>query len=350
MRLDVRCCVALATLILATPTWAQFSPAPNPIATEQNAQRTLTSGTGTITDTGAIIINSGSVVPLLMSGTSTLVNNGTIRTLGSGRAIDSNSGAANLTITNNGLISSVSADAFRVNTAGSSVLLTNSGTIQVTNGGQALDWAAITTGSNELRNLSGGLIHARGEDAVRMGLNGRVNNAGAIESEITFNGAGEANGGDGIDLRTFTGIEIINSGSVFGRHGIATDGANGPPFSVSIINQAQGSLVGGNGSGINIDGVSANVVAHIVNELDAAIVGFVDAAASVGDGDGVDVDGLIDLTNSGDIEGNGARGAGNSIEGIAAGGGSTREHDHGLHRRAIDGRRFFGGRQRHPDR
>jgi len=47
------------------------------------------------------------------------------------------------------------------------VFLINSGTIQVTNGGQAIDWAAITSKSNRLDNLAGGLITAVGEDAVR---------------------------------------------------------------------------------------------------------------------------------------------------------------------------------------
>jgi len=51
-----------------------------------------------------------------MTGTSTLMNSGTIQQTGTGRAIDSNSGVANLTVTNTGLISSVSSDAFRVNT------------------------------------------------------------------------------------------------------------------------------------------------------------------------------------------------------------------------------------------
>src|SRR5262249_34442532 len=150
------------------------------------------------------------------------INNGTIETLGTGRAIDSNSGVANLTIENNGLIRSQSTDAFRVNTAGSSVLLNNNGYIQVLNGGQAIDWAAITTGTNRLNNGASGTIYAFGEDAVRMGRNGRVENAGAITAALSFNDAGEAAGGDGIDLRTNTGIEIINSGDILGRHGIAT--------------------------------------------------------------------------------------------------------------------------------
>lgn len=320
MRFDVRVFTGFAILLLAGPSFAQFNQAPNPLDTVVNAQRTLTSGTGTITSTGAIVINSGSTVPLLMSGTSTLINNGTIRTFGTGRAIDSSSGGSNLTITNNGLISSVATDTFRVNT-NSAVLFNNNGTLQATNGGQAIDWANITNMSNVLNNSSSGRISAVGEDAVRLGRGGIVNNAGTISSTLTFDANGEANGGDGIDLRTFTGAQITNSGTVIGRSGIATDGANGPPFAVTITNKTGGSLIGGSGSGINIDGVSADVTATIINESGGSIRGFVDSAALTGDGDGIDVDGWINLTNAGVVEGNGARGAGNSVEGIAAGGG-----------------------------
>src|SRR5262249_42681207 len=160
-----------ASLTLAAPAFAQFSPGPNPITATETAPRTLSSGTGTI-NAGGGIVTSGTDLPLSMTGTSTLINNGTIKNTGSARAIDSNCATPNPTVTNNGLISSVSADAFRVNRAGGSVSLTNSGTIEVTAGGQAIDWAAITTGTNTLNNLATGVITAVGEDAVRPGNNG----------------------------------------------------------------------------------------------------------------------------------------------------------------------------------
>lgn len=308
--------ILLCLLLLAT---AQRSVAQFPISTNVATSQTLSNATGTVTGSGAISIASGANIPLTMSGTSTLVNNGTIQTFGSGRAIDSNSGTANLTVTNTGLISSVSTDAFRVNTD-STVSLFNSGTIQVTAGGQAIDWAAITTKNNLLTNLGTGVISAVGEDAVRPGTNGIVNNAGSISATPTVSG-GAVSGSDGIDLRTFTGISVTNTGNISGRHGIATDGSNTGPSTLTVNNNA-GTISAINGSGLNVDGVSTSVTVNVTNALGATIRGGVLAAASDGDGDGIDVDGVLTLNNSGNVLGRGARGAGNNAEGLAAGGGS----------------------------
>ncbi len=315
----------LVALVLAAPAFAQFAPAGPTISGTVGAQ-TLSAGTGTIAPSGAISIASGGTVPLTMTGVSTLFNNGTIQTLGSGRAIDSNSGSANLTITNTGLISSVSADAFRVNTAGTSVSLVNSGTIRVTAGGQAIDWAAITTGSNSLTNQSGGVISAVGEDAVRPGQNGIVTNAGTITATPTVS-AGVATGSDGIDLRTEKVVTVTNTGTITGRHGIATDGANVGPSSLTVNNNAGGVIQALNGSGLNVDAntalPSANLVtANVTNAFGATIKGGALATTLEADGDGIDIDGVLTLTNSGNILGLGAKGGTNNAEGIAAGGGT----------------------------
>lgn len=294
----------------------QFAPGGATISTTVTGQ-TLSANTGTITSSGAISITSNGVA-LVMTGTSSLINNGTIQTTGTGRAIDSNSGVANLTVTNTGLISGVATDAFRVNTD-SAVSLINSGTIRVTAGGQAIDWAAITTRSNSLNNQSGGVISAVGEDAVRPGTNGIVMNAGLIAATPT--GTTSPSGSDGIDVRTFSGIQITNTGTVRGRHGIATDGSN-ISSSITINNNTGGIIEAVNGSGINIDGVSVNVTANLTNQSGATIRGGVIVTAIEGDGDGIDVDGVLTLNNSGDVMGLGARGATNNAEGIAAGGGN----------------------------
>ena len=308
---------AAVLVLAAAQSFAQFTPGPNPITGTVGAQ-TLSAGTGTINSGGAISIASGSAVALNMTGTSTLNNNGTIQTLGTGRAIDSNSGTANLTVTNTGLISSVSTDAFRVNTD-STVSLTNSGTIRVTAGGQAIDWAAITSKTNTLTNLLGGVITAVGDDAVRPGTNGVVNNAGTISATPT--GGASPSGSDGIDVRTFTGIQITNSGTISGRHGIATDSTN-TSSTITVTNNAGGTISAVNGSGLNIDGVFAAVTANVTNANGATIRGGVTAAATDGDGDGIDVDGVLTLNNSGDVLGLGAKGGTNNAEGVAAGGGS----------------------------
>lgn len=310
---------AAATLALSTPALSQFSPA-GPTVTGTVGAQTLSSGTGTIQAGGAIRISTNGVA-LSMTGTSTLVNHGAIETTGTGRAIDSNTGTANLAVTNTGLIRSVATDAFRVNT-NSAVSLTNSGTIEVINGGQAIDWAAVTSASNSLTNLAGGVISTVGEDAVRPGTGGVISNAGTIRATPT--GTTSPSGSDGVDVRTFTGIQISNSGLITGRHGIATDGNNGisNASDITIHNLAGGVLQAQNGSGVNIDGVFTRVTATITNAAGGSVRGGLLAAATVGDGDGIDVDGILTLTNAGDILGLGAKGASNNAEGIAAGGGS----------------------------
>jgi len=315
----VRITFGFAAILLFSPAmlFAQFSPGPNPITGTVGAQ-TLTGGTGTIDPGGMINIASGSTVPLLISGTSTLNNNGTIQTTGSGRAIDSNTAGAILTVNNTGLISSNSSDAFRVNT-NSAVTLINSGTIRVTNGGQAIDWAAITSATNSLTNQLGGSITTVGEDAIRPGTNGIVINAGTITATPT--GTTSPTGSDGIDLRTFSGINITNTGSITGRHGIATDGSNAGPSTLTVNNNA-GTIAALNGSGLNVDGVSATVTANVTNLAGATIQGGLLAASTDGDADGIDIDGVLTLNNSGNVFGLGAKGGTNNSEGIAAGGGN----------------------------
>ena len=317
MRLSFNSLLAAAAVTTFTaPAFAQLSPGPNPVTGPVTTAQTLSTGTGTVSSGGSIITSGGTT--LTMTGNSTLQNNGTIQNTGNGRAIDSNSGIANLTVINNGLISAVSSDAFRVNTD-SPVALTNTGTIQVTNGGQAIDWAAIKTASNVLTNQATGKITAVGEDAVRMGTGGTVFNYGLISATPT--GTTDPSGSDGIDLRTFTGITVNNAGTITGRHGIATDGSN-VAGSYTVNNLAGGTIAALNGSGLNIDGPNANVSALVFNDFGGTFKGGVLASASSGDGDGIDVDGILTLTNKGDVLGLGARGTGNNAEGIAAGGGT----------------------------
>lgn len=306
---------ALATLAFALPALAQFSPGPNPVTGTAGAQ-TLSSGTGTVNSGGKI---SSSSTPLTMSGTSTLQNNGTIENTGTGRAVNSTAANANLTIVNAGLIQSVD-DVVRVNGAGSSITLTNSGTLRATGGaspGQAIDWADLTS-TNVLNNLLGGIISSVGDDAVRPGNNGVINNAGTLSATPT--GTTSPSGSDGIDMRTGKTITVTNSGLIQGRHGIATDGAN-LQATLNLTNNAGGVIAALNGSGVNLDGANTNVVAFVLNNSGATIKGGVMATATSGDGDGIDVDGVLNLTNYGDVLGLGARGADNNAEGIAAGGG-----------------------------
>ena len=327
-RLGLIAIVTAAAALLVPIARAQFAPGPNPIpnGTTTGAQA-LSAGTGTV-NSGGKISTSGATLALSMTGTSTLVNNGTIEQTGSARAIDSNSGTANLTATNNGLISSVSTDAFRVGT-NSAISLTNSGTIQVTTGGQALDWANITSASNSLTNQSTGSITSVDSDAIRPGANGIINNSGLIKATLVVPPGGTAGGSDGIQA-DLSGVQVTNNGTgtIEGRTGV-TGGPTvvGTPYTISVTNNTGGVISGTNGSGVNIDGVNTNVTATIINQSGATMKGTWDGISVNGDGDGIDVDGVLNLTNRGFIRGLGANGNGNDMkangpDGVAAGGGT----------------------------
>lgn len=327
MRKIIPLAVATAGLAAATPALAQFSPSPNPVASAVTGQRTLPSGTGTV-QSGGTITTTGGTVAVVMSGTSTLDNAGLIQQTGSGRVIDNTATGSVLTILNSGTIAGVSTDGVRVN-ADNQVTLTNSGTIAVSAGGQAVDWAAITSKSNALTNNGTGVISAVGDDAIRPGQNGSIVNSGTIRATPIVT-SGTASGSDGIDLRTEKTVTVTNSGLISGRAGIATDGANVGPSLLTVTNNAGGIIQGVNGSGLNVDANTASisaqqVKANVTNAAGATIKGGVLANTTDGDGDGIDIDGILTLNNSGDVLGLGAKGGsgiGNNAEGIAAGGGT----------------------------
>ena len=312
---------SVSLAILGLISAASLHAATFVISSNSTSAQTLdTNGqTGTV-DAGKSLTLGGATVAVTMSATTTLTNNGTIQQTATGRAIDSTVNNSSLTISNTGTITSVSTDAVRVNAANTAISLTNSGTISVSAGGQAIDWAAITTAANSLTNQLGGVISTVGEDAVRPGTNGTVINAGTITATPT--GTTAPTGSDGIQANG-SGVTVTNTGTISGRHGI-TGGFAG--FSLTVNNDA-GTISAVNGSGINIDGVFTNTTVSVGNAFGATIQGGVLAAATNGDGDGVDVDGVLTLNNSGDILGYGAKGVGsdtlpNNAEAIAAGGGS----------------------------
>lgn len=326
-----RALLILAGLILGLALPLVASATSFTISTNSTTAQTLGSGagqTGTV-DAGKSLTLGGSTVAVTISGNNALLtNNGTINQTGSGRAVDLNTNNISATVTNNAgaSILTVNTDAIRVNNANSAITINNSGTIAVSNGGQALDLAAITTAANVVNNFAGGVISAVGEDAIRPGNNGVVNNAGTISATPIVT-AGDASGSDAIDLRTNRSVIVTNSGTITGRHGIATDGANTGPSSLTLTNNAGGVVSALNGSGVNIDGVALNVTANVTNAFGATIKGGVLASTLAGDGDGVDVDGILTLDNSGDILGLGAKGNGsdtgaNNAEAVSIGGGT----------------------------
>lgn len=208
----------------------------------------------------------------------------------------------------------VSADVVQVNKAGASIIVQNSGTLSAGGGNQALDLKTITSGTNSIYNESTGIIRADAADAVRPGVNGYIENRGTIEAIPVVEGS-DASGSDGIDFQTNSGGQVINSGSVSGRHGITGGSAT---FSIEVTNNLGGTITGVNGSGVNIDDPGS--FAKVTNY--GTITGnFDNTKYSIGDGDGVDVDGTVNISNYGNIIGNGAS-AGNNSEGVSIGGGT----------------------------
>jgi len=321
------------------------------INNSSTTKQTLAAGdTGTVTSSGSLTV-TGNNVAITVTGSATLTNNGTIQqtsvltggNAGNSRAIRDNTGGLTLTVNNGSatnstaLIQTADADVIQMKVAGSTVTLNNYGTLNSQNasggGNQAVDWSGLNTasGSNTLNNYSTGLISATEADAVRPGVNGLVNNDGQIKS-TTSTGSSS----DGVDAQTNSGITIVNANAFNGetgagtgtiegaRHGITggnTDiTVNAGAYAMSVTNNLGGTIKGDNGSGINIDGLNGNEVVTVVNH------GTITGKGVTGDGDGVDVDGLVNITNTGVIRSINAfsavAGAPAQSEGITVGGGT----------------------------
>ncbi len=298
----------------APATAASFNITSGTTTTSQ----TLGNGeTGDVASGAALSVtaNGGSGNAVTVNGTSVVITNaGTIQNLGTGRAIQAPSGGAttrDITLNNSGRITSAD-DAFRINTdvTSGNITVNNSGTMKST-GGQVIDFAAIATGgvTISINNLASGVIESVGEDAVRPGKNATVTNWGQIISST---------GGDGVDVQTNGGTVINKTGGTIsaGKHGVNV-GTNG---TVTVINEAGATITGRNGSGVGSDGYGT-----VTNY--GTIIGAYDGSGT-GDGDGVDIDFAATITNYGTIKGTGAAGYDsggrlNNSEGLSIGGGTV---------------------------
>lgn len=201
---------------------------------------------------------------------------------------------------------------------GQLVSLTNSGTMTGTEK-QAIDLRYMISTSAAITN--NGIISAAHKGAVKLGNNATVINNGTIETT-----AAEENGitakhydpeDDGID--TFAhGLDLANNsgGTIIGmKHGVTGEGE------AAVANH--GRIEGRGGSGLNWDWDAAlqqddKYVVTVVNGKDGVISGTGDTASL--DGDGVDMDYSVNLTNSGTII---AKDSFGSADGLAIGGGSV---------------------------
>jgi autotransporter-associated beta strand protein len=296
------------------------------------AGQTLGSGAGqdgSVSDTGSLIVNGSTVAVTITGNNATLDNQGTISQTGSGRVVRDNTGVSKLTINNGSasnskaVMKAADADVVQMAKPNASVTLNNYGQMTSLNasagGAQVVDFNSITSGANVVNNFASGVITAYEADAVRPGVNGVVNNSGRIQS-ITATGSSS----DGVDLQANSGIQVNNTATGVidgGRHGITGGPENdATAFNITVNNAAGGVIRGSNGSGINIDGFNAKQTATIVNH--GSIIGN----GVTGDGDGLDIDGVANITNTGIIRSTNAVSApanGKAFsEGISVGGGA----------------------------
>ncbi|PXW25368.1 autotransporter domain-containing protein [Paraburkholderia caballeronis] len=307
----------LGTLTVFAQNYAAAKSAPTSFTvtdgqTNTNAQTLGDGGSSGVVNAGGTLNVSDDSVAITVTGDATITNSGTIEQTGTGRAIRDNTGGLTLTVTNNAgaTIESTDDDVIQMNKKDSNVTFYNSGTLISNNvsagGAQAIDFNAITKGSNVLYNYATGQILATEADAVRPGVNGFVYNDGTIRS---MNLPGSDSSSDGVDAQSNSGITIVNAttgtattagtGLIEGaRHGITggnSDVTTDGTFILNVTNNKGGTIQGDNGSGINVDGFNANEVVTIVNH------GTISGNGVTADGDGVDVDGLVNLTNTGTI-------------------------------------------------
>jgi hypothetical protein len=322
---------AIQFLLLAASMGAA-SAADFTITGNSSAAQTLNANqTGNVTASGSLSVSGTSTIAVTIGGSNTTLNNlGSIKQTGAGRVIRDNVGAKNLVINNGSTLNSTAllqaadADVIQMNKAEATVELNNYGSLISLNasagGAQAVDFNAVT-GANVVNNFSTGLLKATDADAVRPGLNGVVNNSGKIRSNIVdkINGSGS----DGVDAQKNTGVQIFNLAGGWiegGRHGITGEQADAATnFTISVTNSAGAEIRGLNGSGINLDGVNARQTATIINH------GLISGFGGTGDGDGIDADGIANITNTGFIRSLNAVGTASNLafsEGISVGGGS----------------------------
>jgi outer membrane autotransporter protein len=282
--------------------------------------------------TGSIVANDSDAINM-HGGSISVINEGTISSvLSESRGIDiADFAKVKSVVIDNSVDGKIEAfsDTIRIDgedtatDADGEVLVENRGLI-ISRGtgeeaGQALDFDKIvsTKAKITINNYASGEIRSVGDDAIRPGEGGVVNNWGRIIGQAPADPTGDPNDdmkSDGIDFQGHAGTVNNNAGGLISgdRHGITTD------VYVGVNNEAGATIIGHDGSGVGSDGDG-----KVVNY--GRITGASDPTSVNGDGDGVDIDGHGEITNYGVIEGTGARGIKdgqeNKSEGVAVGGG-----------------------------
>jgi hypothetical protein len=215
-------------------------------------------------------------------------------------------------------------DAFKVKTdfSGGSVSIVNRGVIVAgsysggvvglaagaTTSGQALDLDDIASSLVTITNYAGALIESADSDGIRPGADAIINNYGSI---VGGNLGSSTSGNNGVAFQNhLTGSATIynySTGAITGAH----HGITGI-FAITIHND--GVITGQLGSGVNMDTTTGTT--SVYNS--GTITGNAGGAT---DGDGIDVDYLLYLDNSGTVSATGTSSAGLS-EALTIGGGT----------------------------
>ena len=296
--------LALAGL-LSLGAGSAFAAGSFAISNNSTTAQSLGAGqTGSISAAGNLSVSGATVAITVTGSNATISNLGSVLQTGNGRVIRDNTGVSGLMITNGSitnataLMQAADADVIQMNKTPASVTLNNYGQMVSLNasaaGSQVVDFNAMLSGANVVNNYAGGVMKAYEADAVRTGVNGVVSNAGTIQAITTL-----GNSSDGIDFQNNSGAEVSNLATGLidgGRAGIAGGALDATvSFNATINNSLGGIIRGNNGSGINLDGYNNKQLITIVN------AGTISGNGVTGDGDGVDVDGLVNITNSGII-------------------------------------------------
>ena len=304
--------VVLSNAGTIASTGATAIDAPASAPTSGSSSFALTN-TGTVTGaTNGIHVASG-----LNGGTFSVDNSGTINGTAT-RAIDviNFSGNETISVTNEtgGVIHSAN-DGIRVTGTGTftgTINIDNSGTIASLGTGQGVDLTDIVAteiGHITVTNHAGATISAADNDGLRPGAYTQIFNSGNI---IASNVPGNITA-DGIDGQSNAGIELYNAkGAVIdgNRHGVTGN----DPFYIDNAGQ----ITGHSGSGINQD-TQGTTVMTVINETTGVITGN---SSNGRDGDGIDIDGQVNITNHGTIQTFGHT-DGETNEGLAIGGGTV---------------------------
>jgi hypothetical protein len=201
--------------------------------------------------------------------------------------------------------------------SGSEAIINNAGMMTSESGG-TIDTEGMGSGDRvTINNLTGGVITAGfAGDIIAVGENTTISNAGQIivsaDEEGATGAAGEAieYSGAGFVLHNLAG------GLIEGSHHAVTG-----EVSATIINDAGGTMIGRNGSAVNVDNSAS--VEDTVTVVNRGLMQGKSQNYADSDGDAVDVDGRVNLENWGTIEGLGHngyhKGEPNVSEAIAAG-------------------------------